>query len=190
MAEARKILSADPVWQKRLRGDLHMHTTWSDGSATVEQMADAGRERRYEYISLTDHSKGLKIAAGIDEAQIAEQAREIAQVNEGSAEAGMTVLHSIELNLNPKGEGDMEAASLANLDLVLGSFHSSLRVKEDQTERYLAALRILRCKFLVIRGAGFTTIGSDLRPSGHGFSPKQPDSTKRSRSTATPIGRT
>src|SRR5205814_8963562 len=53
----------------------------------------------------------------------------------------LTVLHSIEMNLNPLGEGDMEPAALRSLDLVLGSFHSALRRKEDQTERYLAALR-------------------------------------------------
>lgn len=104
-------------------------------------MAEAGRERNYQYIAITDHSKGLKIAGGIDEEQVAEQAAEIAQVNERNVGGETTVLHSIELNLNPKGDGDMEAGCLAKLDLVLGSFHSSLRVKEDQTERYLAALR-------------------------------------------------
>lgn len=141
LAEGRKILAADPAWQKHLRGDLHMHTTWSDGSATVAQMAEAGRERNYQYIAITDHSKGLKIAGGIDEEQVAEQAAEIAQVNERNVGGETTVLHSIELNLNPKGDGDMEAGCLGKLDLVLGSFHSKLRVKEDQTERYLAALR-------------------------------------------------
>jgi DNA polymerase (family 10) len=57
------------------------------------------------------------------------------------AESGVTVLRSIELNVNPAGEGDMEEAALKDLDLVVGSFHSRLRVTDDQTERYLAALR-------------------------------------------------
>jgi DNA polymerase (family 10) len=83
----------------------------------------------------------LKIAGGIDEEQLAEQAREIAAVNATRASGQPTVLHSVELNLNPRGEGDMDPASLAALDLVLASFHSSLRTTEDQTARYLAALQ-------------------------------------------------
>ncbi len=58
LAVARGILSRDPTWQKRLRGDLHMHTTWCDGSGSVAEMAEAGRETGYEYIAITDHSKG------------------------------------------------------------------------------------------------------------------------------------
>lgn len=141
LAETRAILSPDPEWSKRLHGDLHMHSTWSDGSGSINEMAQAGRAAGYEYISISDHAKGLKIAGGIDEAQIAEQGREIAQANEEHADAGFTVLRSIELNLNPRGEGDLDAECLTSLDLVLGSFHSALRKKEDQTERYLAALR-------------------------------------------------
>ena len=140
-AEACIILANDPSWRERLRGDLHMHTDWSDGSGRVQEMAAAGRAAGYEYIAITDHSKGLKIAGGIDEAEVAEQAKEIALVNETAAGVAPTVLHSIELNLNPRGEGDMEPVCLASLDLVLASFHSALRLKEDQTGRYLAALR-------------------------------------------------
>src|SRR5205807_3077844 len=120
---------------------LQMHTIWSDGSAGILQMAQAARERGYAYIAITDHSKGLKIAGGIDEKALAEQAREIAGVNAAVRGAGLTVLRSIEMNLNPRGEGDMDPKSLARLDLVLGAFHSALRTKEDQTARYVAALR-------------------------------------------------
>jgi histidinol phosphatase-like PHP family hydrolase len=141
LAQARIILARSPAWKTKLRSDLHMHTNWSDGSGSVAEMAEAGRGAGYEYISITDHAKGLKIAGGIDEAQISEQAVEIASANEAGAAAGCTVLHSIELNLNPKGEGDLDAECLRKLDLVLGSFHSALRSKDDQTERYLAALR-------------------------------------------------
>ncbi|MFN2475252.1 MAG: PHP domain-containing protein, partial [Chthoniobacterales bacterium] len=143
MAEARKILAADPTWAPRLRGDLQMHTQWSDGTGTVAEMAEAAEARGYEYIAITDHSKGLKIAGGIDEAQLLEQAAEIAAVNQTNSASGskVTVLHALEMNLNPRGEGDMEPRALSRLDLVLGSFHSALRLKADQTERYLAALR-------------------------------------------------
>ena len=120
-----------------------MHTHWSDGSGTVAEMATAANERGYEYIAITDHSKGLKIAGGIDEASLRAQGREIAAVNKSISRSGekLTVLRSIEMNLNPRGEGDMNPRSLSGLDLVLGSFHSALRATSDQTERYVAALR-------------------------------------------------
>ena len=140
-ADARVLLAANPEWSKRLRGDLQMHTNWSDGSATIRDMAEAAKERGYQYIGITDHSKGLKIAGGIDEKALAEQAREIAAVNRLIRGSGLTVLRSLEMNVNPRGEGDMNPKSLARLDVVLGAFHSVLRKKEDQTERYLAALR-------------------------------------------------
>ena len=143
MAEARRLLAGRPSWPEKLRGDLQMHSRWSDGSATIAEMADAAKERSYEYIAITDHSKGLKIAGGIDERALKRQGTEIAKVNAALSKSGsqLTVLRSIEMNLNPRGEGDMSPDSLLGLDLVLGSFHSALRTTEDQTERYLAALR-------------------------------------------------
>ncbi|HVF70693.1 MAG TPA: PHP domain-containing protein [Chthoniobacterales bacterium] len=140
-ADARIILSRDPRWAARLRGDLQMHTTWSDGSGSVADMADAAEARGYDYIAVTDHSKGLKIAGGIDEGALAGQGKEIAKRNRVNRSGKLTVLRSLEMNLNPRGEGDMEPAALARLDLVLGAFHSALRTKEDQTSRYLAAVR-------------------------------------------------
>ena len=143
MAEARRLLAGRPSWPEKLRGDLQMHSRWSDGSATIAEMADAAKERSYEYIAITDHSKGLKIAGGIDERALKRQGTEIAKVNAALSKSGsqLTVLRSIEMNLNPRGEGDMSPDSLRSLELVLGSFHSALRTAEDQTERYLAALR-------------------------------------------------
>jgi histidinol phosphatase-like PHP family hydrolase len=143
LADARDLLSANPVWTKSLRGDLQMHTRWSDGSGSTAEMAAAGEERGYDYIAITDHSKGLKIAGGIDETALAKQGEEIAAVNASNKASGgkITVLRSIEMNLNPRGEGDMEPRCLRQLALVLGSFHSSLRKMEDQTGRYLSAIR-------------------------------------------------
>jgi histidinol phosphatase-like PHP family hydrolase len=127
----------------RMRGDLQMHTAWSDGSGSIEDMARAALSRGYEYIAITDHSKGLKIAAGITEDQLQRQTEEIGEVNAKLENEGckVRVLRSIELNLDVQGRGDMEHESVQRLDLVLGCFHSALRKKEDQTERYLAALR-------------------------------------------------
>src|SRR5207253_2610334 len=143
LAEARRLLAACPGWRSKIRGDLQMHTCWSDGSGTIAEMADAAKERSYEYIAITDHSKGLKIAGGIDERALKRQGTEIAKVNAplSKSPSQLTVLRSIEMNLNPRGEGDMSPDSLRSLDVVLGSFHSALRTTEDQTERYLAALR-------------------------------------------------
>jgi histidinol phosphatase-like PHP family hydrolase len=141
VADARELLDLQPAWRKRLRGDLQMHTQWSDGSGTVADMAAAAAERHYDYIAITDHTKGLSIAGGINEEQMAEQWEEIDAFNARASAAGVTVLKSAELNLNPRGEGDMDSHCLAKLDIVLGSFHSALRSKEDQTPRYLAALR-------------------------------------------------
>jgi putative hydrolase len=140
---AAEILADNSSWLRGVKGDLQMHTLWSDGTASIDEMAQAAVARGYEYIAITDHAKGLKIAGGIDESQLDTQAEEIAQINAAMASTAkpFRVLRSIELNLSPSGAGDMEPAALARLDLVLGCFHSALRKKEDQTERYLAALR-------------------------------------------------
>jgi histidinol phosphatase-like PHP family hydrolase len=142
-AQAVSVLAAHPLWQARLKGDLQMHTTWSDGSGSILDMARAGAQRGYSYIGITDHTQGLKIANGLDERRLARQAKEIAEVNKLLKQEGtpLTVLRSAEVNLSPLGEVDMKPAALATLDIVLGAFHSSLRRKEDQTERYLAAIR-------------------------------------------------
>jgi histidinol phosphatase-like PHP family hydrolase len=138
LCQARRILSRKPSWLKSVKGDLQMHTTWSDGEGTIEEMSAAALDRNYEYIAITDHTKGLKIAGGINEEQVEQQGREIAVINERGR---IAVLRSVEMNLNPQGKGDMESGCLRKLDLVLGCFHSSLRKSDDQTERYVAALR-------------------------------------------------
>jgi histidinol phosphatase-like PHP family hydrolase len=140
---ARSALAAAPSWAGALRGDLQTHSEWSDGSGTIAEMAEAAAARGYEYLAITDHAQSLKIAGGIDTRQLRRQGREIEKVNAGLAEAGgsLRVLRSIELNLNPQGEGDMPKAALDELDIVLGCFHSALRRKDVQTERYIRALQ-------------------------------------------------
>src|SRR5439155_22861007 len=106
-------------------------------------MADAAKERSYEYIAITDHSKGLKIAGGIDERALKRQGTEIAKVTAALSKSAshLTVLRSIEMNVNPRGEGAMSPESLGSLERVFGAFHSALRIIDDQPERYLPALR-------------------------------------------------
>jgi histidinol phosphatase-like PHP family hydrolase len=132
-----------PDWADGLKGDLQMHTLWSDGSGSIEDMARAAIERGYQFIAITDHSKGLKIAGGIDEEQLQQQAREIEAVNTKLQAEGarFQVLRSTELNLSTAGASDMNSSALEQLDLVLGCFHSALRKTEDQTKRYVSALR-------------------------------------------------
>ena len=125
-----------------LRGDLQMHTAYSDGKVSVEEMAFTGAGYGYEYVAITDHSQGLRIAHGIDEQALARQGAEIDALNERlhGEDLGFTVLRALEMNVDPDGKGDMEPEALEALDLVLGSFHSALRRSEDQTQRYLAAI--------------------------------------------------
>jgi hypothetical protein len=104
--------------------------------------APAKRQRAC-YIAITDHTKGLKIANGLDERQLVQQRYEIDATNQklGDSGANFRILRSAEVNLSPGGEPDISPDALSKLDLVLGFFHSALRRTEDQTKRYLAALR-------------------------------------------------
>ena len=142
-SEVRAVLADHGDWQESLRADLQMHTTYSDGAATLREMAEASGALGYEYIAITDHSKGLAIAGGMDEARLAEQAADVAALNTELERAGTPprILHAIEMNLSPEGEEDMDRDALSRLDLVLGAFHSKLRLTEDQTDRYVAAVR-------------------------------------------------
>ena len=88
MARANRVLEKNPSWRAKLKGDLQMHTTWSDGSGSVADMAAAGVARGYEYIAITDHTKGLKIANGLDEKRLRAQAKEIDSVNRDLKKAG------------------------------------------------------------------------------------------------------
>jgi len=136
--EVRRILSARPGLA--VQGDLQSHTTYSDGGMSVSELAAQAEAQGFRYQAVTDHSKGLKIAGGMDEEELARQGHEIDEVNDRYSESGFRLLKSLEMNLSVTGEGDMEPDSLKGLDLVLGSFHSKLRIKEDQTDRYRAAL--------------------------------------------------
>jgi histidinol phosphatase-like PHP family hydrolase len=123
-----------------VHGDLQVHTLGSDGTATIRAMADAARARGLRYLAITDHSRGLAIAHGMNEDQLGRQGEEIRRLNEEYQPMGFRVLRAVEMNLSSRGEGDLDPGFLAGLDLVLGAFHSRLRLTDDQTERYLAAL--------------------------------------------------
>jgi DNA polymerase (family 10) len=138
LVEAREILAGAPA----AYGDLHAHTDWSDGTASIMEMAEAAEERGYSYLAITDHAKNLKIAGGLDEARLQQQGQEIASCNEELLRRGFRVrlLRSSEINFDLQGRPDYSAEILEGLDFAIGAFHSKLRLKEDQTARYLAAL--------------------------------------------------
>jgi histidinol phosphatase-like PHP family hydrolase len=142
LSEVTRTLEANPDWPEDLRADLQMHTTFSDGKASIEEMAGHCAERGYEFVAITDHSKSLRVARGQDEERLAIAGEELDRVNASLAGAGvgLRLLKGIEMDLDAEGQGDMEPAALARLDLVLGAFHTGLRLEEDQTDRYLKAL--------------------------------------------------
>ena len=137
-AYARSVVEAHPEWRGVARADHQMHTEETDGSSTIEEMAAAAALIGRERIAITDHSKTLRITNGMDEARLRAQGDHIAAVN--ARGSGPLVLGSVEMDLTPEGAGDMDPTALARLDLVLGAFHSKLRLRDDQTERYLRGL--------------------------------------------------
>ena len=125
------------IEQSDLRGDLQMHTTASDGRHSIEEMAQAARKTGYEYIAITDHSKAVTVANGMDEARTLEHAREIraAKVD------GIRILAGIEVDILKDGRLDLADEVLAELDIVVASIHSFMnRDRAEITERMLAAI--------------------------------------------------
>lgn len=143
LARARRALADRPQWASGLQADLQMHTTWSDGAVPLDEMVGAAEDLGYRFIAITDHSKSLRIARGMDEAALARQGEQIEAINEARAAADrrVRVLRSIEMDVFADGSGDMDPSALEPLDLVLGAFHTNLRDTSDQTARYLSALR-------------------------------------------------
>ncbi|MDP9119203.1 MAG: hypothetical protein M3M93_02860 [Actinomycetota bacterium] len=143
LAEVRRVLDAESAWERTPHADLQVHSTDSDGGLPLPEMAALARLLGRPFIAITDHSKSLKIANGMEEERLAEQVLRIDAMNADLTAAGdpFRVLRSIEMDVFADGSADMEPGALAPLDIVLGAFHSKLRIREDQTERYLAALR-------------------------------------------------
>ena len=125
------------IEQSDLRGDLQMHTTASDGRHSIEEMARAARKMGYEYIAITDHSKAVTVANGMDEMRTLEHMRAIraAKVN------GIRILAGIEVDILKDGRLDLADEVLAQLDLVVASIHSFMSMdRAEITERMLAAI--------------------------------------------------
>jgi len=141
-AEVRRILADDELDGPTLEeycGDLQMHSEWSDGSATIEEIADACVERGYRYAAVTDHSHGLKIAGGMSMAEAAEQRRAIDKVN-ARFQDRFQLFQGIEANIDAAGHLDLTGDEAATFDMVLAAPHSLLRKTINQTSRMLTVL--------------------------------------------------
>src|SRR5690348_644606 len=129
-----KLITLDDI-----RGDLQMHTTASDGRNSIEEMAEAARELGYEYIALTDHSKAVTVANGLDEKRTIEQIKKIRAAEKRVG--GIHLLASSEVDILKDGSLDLDDEVLAQLDLVVVSVHSYMNLERAaMTDRILAAI--------------------------------------------------
>ena len=140
-AEVRRVLSDPAVAGPTLeqyRGDLQMHSEWSDGYPTVQEIADACLERGYHYAAVTDHSYGLKIAGGMSMADAGRQRRAVSDVN-ATLGNRFRLLQGVEANIDATGQLDLDDDEAATFDVVLAAPHSRLRTAGDSVS-HLAAL--------------------------------------------------
>jgi DNA polymerase (family 10) len=132
--------------RENIRGDLHCHTTWSDGRASVEEMGQAARQRGYEYLAICDHTPAVGAVTGLRPDDVRQQADEIAAANERLAP--FRILRGIECDILPDGRLDLPDDVLAELDWVQASVHGGQRMpRREMTARVEAALRnpYVRC---------------------------------------------
>jgi DNA polymerase (family X) len=124
---------------KDIKGDLHMHSTWSDGAHSIEQMAEACRARGYQYMAITDHSQYLKVANGLTRERLFKQREEINKLNEKYED--FLILAGVEMDILPDGSLDYDDELLADMDFVIASIHSAFsQPREKIMERLKTAL--------------------------------------------------
>ncbi|HVY09943.1 MAG TPA: PHP domain-containing protein [Mycobacteriales bacterium] len=125
--------------QAALKGDLHMHSNWSDGGSPIEEMVTAARDLGHEYVALTDHSPRLTVARGLTAERLREQLKIVKALN--MKMAPFRILTGIEVDILDDGSLDQEEDLLAELDVVVASVHSKLRMDAKQmTERMVVAV--------------------------------------------------
>ena len=123
-----------------IKGDLHVHTKASDGSHDIDTLVEAARRKGYQYIAITDHTKGLGVAHGLDEKRLAEEIKLIDEANRRYA--GFKILKGTEIDIRADGSLDLRDEALAGLDIVIASIHSGFRQPQDQImSRILSAIR-------------------------------------------------
>ncbi len=124
----------------QIRGDLHLHTKWSDGAHTIRQMAEAAKKRGYKYIAITDHSQSLKFAGGLTEERLREQVELIQRINRELSD--FTILTGIEVDIKSDGSLDFSDEILSKLDVVIAAIHSGFKQESKIiTERIIKAMQ-------------------------------------------------
>jgi DNA polymerase (family 10) len=122
-----------------IRGNLHMHSRWTDGAQTIEEMVRACKELGYEYCAITDHSQSTRVAGGLNAAGFKKQWKEIEQIRRRLD--GITLLAGIEVDILPDGSLDLPDEVLDAFDIVVASIHSHLQMPQPQmTRRILKAV--------------------------------------------------
>lgn len=122
-----------------IKGDLQMHSKWSDGSASIEEMARAAQKLGHEYIAVTDHTGSLRIAGGMDERHIEIRTKEIDKLNEKMDE--ITILKGLEVNIDSDGKLDVKDDILKDMDVIVASIHSGFRGEQEiLTQRIISAM--------------------------------------------------
>jgi len=125
---------------ENIKGDLHVHSNWSDGTNSIEEMAEAAIKRGYQYIAICDHSKSLKIAKGLDEKQLMERREEIDKLN--NKYRNFQILSGIELEIHINGELDFSDDILRSLDVVVAAIHTGFSQDERvNTARIIKAMK-------------------------------------------------
>ncbi|KIL44643.1 DNA polymerase/3'-5' exonuclease PolX [Jeotgalibacillus soli] len=138
--EVERYSNAEPLLEREdMKGDLHMHTTWSDGAYSLEEMIEACRAKGYEYMAITDHSHYLKVANGLSAERLRKQITEIKKLN--ARYDDIEILAGVEMDILPDGSLDFDDELLAELDIVIASIHSSFSQSREQImERLQTAL--------------------------------------------------
>lgn len=128
------------VEHEDIRGDLHVHTDWSDGAGSIEQMADAAIALGYEYLAITDHTQSLKIANGLTPERLADQVKAVRRLQDRLGNR-LTLLAGTEVDIKADGSLDLPRTALKELDIIVGSVHSRFRMeKSEMTERVVKAI--------------------------------------------------
>jgi DNA polymerase (family 10) len=137
---AQKGKLPDLVTLDDIKGDLHVHTKWSDGSHDLDTVVQAAKKKGYQYIAITDHTKGLGVAHGLDEKRLAEEIRLIDEANKKLS--GFKILRGTEIDIRADGGLDLSDDALTPLDIVVASIHSGFKQPREQiTKRLLSAIR-------------------------------------------------
>jgi DNA polymerase (family 10) len=127
------------VLESEIKGDFHVHSNWSDGSSSIEEVARAAQKKGYQYIAICDHSKSLKIAHGLDETRLTKQMEEIDRINEKLK--NFRILKGTEVDILSDGRLDLSEKVLERLDIVIAAIHSGFKQgREKMTKRIIRAI--------------------------------------------------